>query len=183
MVNRYTYAVPFTAEELHHDYVVCLMSQTEVAQKWGVSQKVVWRALLKSGIASRKAVPRNQRLERNSNWRGGRHLQPQSPRRSAYSDRRYVMVYQPGHTHARQTGYVAEHIVVALDDAKIERLPDGHCVHHVNLQKDDNRPANLAICDHKTHQFYHTQLEELAVRLLLETGVIKFEKGVGYVEA
>ena len=183
MSNHYTYAVPFTAEQLHHDYVVCRMTQAEVGKKWGVSQKVVWRALLKSGVASRKAAPRNQRLERNNNWRGGRTLQPATPRRSVYGDRGYVMAYRPGHPHARANGYVAEHTLVAMETEQLERIPKGHCVHHINLKKDDNTPDNLSVCDHSTHQLYHTQLEELAVKLLLETGRIKFVKGIGYVEA
>lgn len=183
MANRYTYSVPFTDEELHRDYVVCAMTQTEIGEKWGVSQKVVWRALLKAGIAARKAAPRNQRLEKNKNWKGGRRLEAVKPNRSPYPDRGYVSVYLPEHPHARKNGYVAEHIAVALEADGREQLPEGHCVHHVNLKKDDNTPDNLVICDHQTHQFYHTQLEELAVRLLLETGRIKFERGVGYVEA
>lgn len=183
MSNRYSYSVPFTAEQLHADYVGAEMTQVEVAKKWGVSQKVVWRALQKAGVACRKAAVRNQRLERNKNWRGGKTLAPQSSRKSAYSDRSYVMVYDRGHPHARANGYVAEHIKVALKEAEFERLPEGYCVHHVNLKKDDNASSNLEICTHSRHQFYHTQLEELAVKLLLETGRIKFEKGVGYVEA
>lgn len=182
MTNRYSYSVPFTAEQLHADYVGAVMTQTEIAQKWGVSQKVGWRALLKAGIASRKAAPRNQRLEKNNNWRGGRRLDPVTPRKSAYADRGYVSIYRPGHPHQRANGYVAEHIAVALEAAKIERLPDGHCVHHINLRKDDNEPLNLTICDHKTHQHYHTQLEELAVKMLLETGLIVFMEGSGYVK-
>ena len=63
MVNRYTYSAPFTSEQLHHDYVVCGMTQTEVGAKWGVSQKVVWRALRKAGItASTAATPRDGTL-------------------------------------------------------------------------------------------------------------------------
>ena len=183
MSNRYTYRVPFTAEELHDDYVVGQMTQCEIGVKWGVSQKVVWRALLKSGVATRKAAPRSQRLERNNNWKGGRVLQPVKPHKGPYSDRGYIAIYRPEHPHARKNGYVSEHISVALEATGRERLSDGQCVHHINLKKDDNSPSNLTICDHSTHQGYHTQLEELAVRLLLETKLIKFVEGVGYVEA
>lgn len=183
MANRYTYSVPFTAEQLHHDYAVLGMTQEEVGKKWGVSQKVVWRALRKCDIAARRAVPRDQRMERNNGWKGGRHLLAQTPRQSAYADRGYVAVYRPDHAHARANGYVAEHIMVALADAGLDHLPEGTCVHHINLQKDDNASDNLVICDHVTHQRYHTQLEELAVRLLLEAGKIKFKRGFGYVEA
>ena len=182
MTNRYTYSVPFTADELYRDYVVACMTQAEVAKKWGISQHVIWRALLKAGVATRKAAPRNQRLERNKNWRGGRTLQRATARHSVYCDRGYVMIYRPGHSHCRRNGYVAEHTLVALAEAKLDRMPVGHCVHHINLKKDDNAPTNLEICDHKQHQVYHCQLEELAVKLLLETGLIRFEKGVGYVQ-
>lgn len=183
MSNRYTYSVPFTAGELHADYVVSGMTQVEIARKWSVSQKVVWRALLKAGIASRKAAPRNQRLERNNNWRGGVTLSPATGKRAPFLDRGYRLVYKPEHPHAMKAGYVYEHVLVALNAASLERLPQGHCVHHINLRKDDNRPENLEICSHKIHQAHHTKLEELAVQLLLDTGKVKFIPGVGYVEA
>jgi hypothetical protein len=83
--NGYTYSVPFTADELHHDYVACGMTQREIGERWGVSQKVVWRALLKSGIATRKATARNQRLERNPNWKGGRILEAKRAAHAPYA--------------------------------------------------------------------------------------------------
>lgn len=183
MSNRYTYSVPFTAEQLHQDYTVAGMTQREVGDKWGVSQRVVWKALLKSGIASRRATARTQRLERNNNWKGGRILQAVKPERKGFADSGYFYIYRPEHPNAQKRGYVAEHIVVALEAKGLNRLPRGFCVHHINLQKQDNAASNLAICDHRTHQLYHTQLEELAARLLLKAGLITFKEGEGYVEA
>lgn len=55
MSNKYTYSVPFTEEELYEDYVNQVITQAEIARKYGVSQKVVWRALHKMGIPTRKA--------------------------------------------------------------------------------------------------------------------------------
>ena len=182
MSNHYTYSVPFTAEELAEDYVAQKMTQAEVGRKWGVSQKVVWLALKKMGIETRKASPRNQRGAMNPNWKGGRHLAPASASYSPYMDAGYVSIYAPDHAHARKSGYAAEHIVVALAEKGIEKLPSGHCVHHIDLRKNNNDPSNLEICSHKEHQRFHSQLEELAAKMLLETGLIKFERGVGYVK-
>lgn len=182
MSNAYTYCVPFSAEQLAADYLDLKLSQLEIAQKWGVSQKVVWRALKRIGVPSRRAVARNQSGSSNQNWKGGRHLLPAVPHKGPYSDAGYVAVHSPSHPHARKNGYVAEHIVVALDASGRDRLIKGECVHHINLRKDDNRSDNLTICTHKIHQGYHSQLEELAVKLLLETGKIRFSEGVGYVE-
>lgn len=182
MSNRYSYSVPFSAEELHADYVESVMTQAEVGRKWGVSQKVVWRALQRMGIPTRRAVARNQHMSANNNWRGGRHLLPAVAHYGPYADQGYVAIYRPHHPHARKNGYVAEHIVVALECSGADRIASGECVHHINLQKSDNAPDNLAICTYKDHQRYHSQLEELAVKLLLETGQIRFQVGVGYVE-
>ncbi len=69
MANRYTYALPFTKEQLEVDYAAGL-SQTEIAARYKTTQKVVWRAMKNLGIASRKAAKRNQRGENNDSWKG-----------------------------------------------------------------------------------------------------------------
>ena len=47
------------------------MTQAEVAAAIGITQKVVWRLMLRSGIAARVAAKRDQRGHRNAMWRGG----------------------------------------------------------------------------------------------------------------
>jgi hypothetical protein len=46
------------------------MTQTEVALALGVSQKVVFNAMRRLGIKSRKAAKREQRTNKNASWKG-----------------------------------------------------------------------------------------------------------------
>lgn len=47
------------------------LTQREVADRLGVTQKVVFRVMRKHGIAARPAAPRDQSGERNNNWASG----------------------------------------------------------------------------------------------------------------
>ncbi len=181
MSNKYTYSVPFTEEELLHDYTVSLMSQTEIGTKYNTTQHVVWRAMKKMGIATRKAKKRNQYGSLNSSWKGGRVLSGASKRqrgeRAAFGNG-YYYVLQPDHPNAGSGGYVAEHI------AKITKhigraLCKGEVVHHINLNKHDNSIANLAVSNRKQHAIWHNQLEEAAV-ILMKQGLISFTPENGY---
>jgi len=46
------------------------MSQIEVAQELGITQKIVWSRLKENKIKSRIAAPRNQHTIHNNNWKG-----------------------------------------------------------------------------------------------------------------
>lgn len=74
------------------------------------------------------------------NWKGGRTYDPAG----------YVML----NVGSRRP--VQEHICIA-QRALGRPLPRGAQVHHVNEVKDDNRPANLVICqDQAYHSLLHT---------------------------
>lgn len=183
MSNQYTYAAPFTAEELHRDYVQLGMSQGEIAAKYNTTQKVVWRAMHKLGIPTRKAAKRNQLGTNNSTWKGGRVLCAKAKRQRgerAEFGNGYFYLLIPDHPNANKAGYVAEHIAVLT--AHIGRpLREGEMVHHINLNKHDNRIENLALTTAAEHAIWHTQLEELAVSMLLASGLITFDPaGGGY---
>lgn len=47
-------------------------------------------------------------------------------------------------------------------------------VHHINCDKNDNRPENLIVCDRGKHRRLHLQLEEIA-RLMLKSGEVEFD--------
>jgi len=181
MSNKYTYSTPFTEEELYDCYVNQGMSQDEIAVKFGTSQKVVWRAMHKCGIPTRKAAKRNQSRENNSFWKGGRVLvaKTKQPRgHKAEFNNGYYYIINPDHPNANKSGYVAEHIIVATDQRGTP-LQKGEVVHHINLNKHDNRPENLVISDRQQHANWHRQLEEIAVMYMLE-GAITFNPVDGY---
>jgi predicted transcriptional regulator len=46
------------------------MTQSEIGQELGVTQKAVWGFMKRHGIGARVAVKRNQIGERNSTWKG-----------------------------------------------------------------------------------------------------------------
>ena len=69
MSNKYTYSVPFTKEELEASYLAGL-TQHELAERYHVSQKVIWRAMRNFGIKARIAKKRNQSGENNDSWKG-----------------------------------------------------------------------------------------------------------------
>jgi hypothetical protein len=177
--NAYSYKVPFTEEQLRADYFDAGLSQTEVAEKYGTSQKVVWRAMAKLGMQARPPVARNQKGPANNNWRGGRNLMARTPGRPKVSNGGYWSVYAPGHPHANKSGYVLEHLKLATD-ARGRRLDEDECVHHVNLNKHDNSLDNLAIGTRKMHAHWHNQLDEIAVSLMI-IGLVTFTVENGYV--
>jgi len=174
MPNKYTYKVPFTPDQLHSDYYDSVMSQDEIGKKWGVSQKVVHTAMKRCGFLSRKAAPRNQKMEANNNWKGGSYLQPQQKKRQLLLGSGYRMIYAPDHRHAQSAGYVYEHILIALKKYNLDEIPNGFCVHHINLIKNDNDPGNLCLMTRREHALAHNILEDLSIIMLLNTGKIEF---------
>lgn len=181
MSNQYTYTTPFTEKELHRDYFLLKMSQCEIAKKYNTTQKVVWKAMKRLGFQPRKAAKRNQSGNNNSTWKGGRTLQAkkakQRDERSSFGNGYFYLRF-PEHPNANKSGYVAEHIVVATQE-RGRPLNSGEIVHHIDLNKHNNSPSNLAITDKTTHANWHNQLEEIAISFMLE-GLVKFDPQIGY---
>ena len=177
MSNAYTYKVPFTEQQLLHDYHSLRMTQSEIATKYGTTQKVIWRAMMKMGIKARVAAKRDQTREKNAYWKGGRVLVAKK-RGKGFTDNGYFYLHNPSHPNANRSGYVAEHISVATK-ARGRPLVEGEHVHHINLRKHDNREENLIICTRSQHGIWHDQLEKLAASLVEQHQII-FHPTNGY---
>lgn len=66
----------------------------------------------------------------------------------------YVVVKKPGHQHATTNGWVREHIVIACNT--IGRSLEKHeCVHHIDGNKQNNKPENLVVVHRALHARIH----------------------------
>lgn len=121
------------------------MTQKEVADILGVSQKVVCKFMKRSNIPARKAAKRDQTGSKNSFWNGGK----------TQDEFGYVMVQCKEHPRASKCGgYVPEHILIA--EKKIGRyLTENEVVHHINGRKWDNKPENLSVMTKSEHSKLH----------------------------
>lgn len=141
------------ATQLPYDDVVRMyesgMTQAEIGEALGVSQKVVWRFMKNHNIKSRSTAKRNQRGANNSYWKGG----------TIADDAGYVLIKQDGHPRAKKHGgYVREHILV-MERIIGRHLDPDEVVHHINGIKNDNRPENLMLMTRAEHTSYHHKKE------------------------
>jgi len=182
--NGYSYKAPCTAEELYDLYVNKKMSQPQIARQLGVSTKMIYTAMKKMGLPGIKGVSGNKPGPLAGAWKGGRVFQPQ-PRRvagvSGMFGKGYYYIFDPAHPNAAKSGYVAEHVRVAVAARGSPLIRRKEVVHHINLNKEDNRAENLIICTRQQHGEFHNQLEVIAVKLL-NKGLITFNRETGYQE-
>ena len=139
------------------------MSQSEVAEALGVSQKVIHNYMKRHGLQARVAAKRNQMRENNSSWKGGKRINEQG----------YIEIYQPDNPHARHNGYVREHILVAEQMLGRSLLYYGRYdsrneeVHHINGNKQDNNPDNLLVVTALEHRRIHNAVKKEMIDAVL----------------
>lgn len=85
----------------------------------------------------------------NHRWKGGR----------TFTAKGYVMVTAKNHPR-NQHGYIAEHVLVAEGEIGRYLLPN-ECVHHINLDKQDNRPENLIVMTISEHTHKHRGFQKI----------------------
>jgi hypothetical protein len=76
---------------------------------------------------------RSRRGDRRFNWKGGKSI-----------DNGYIRLLKPDHSRANCRGYVYEHLVVM--ENHLERpLTQNENVHHINVDRGDNRFENIEL--------------------------------------
>jgi hypothetical protein len=123
--------------DLRQSIEVRLETQASVAKRLGVDRGTLSRWCRHFHIKTQRTGPRSG--PGHPDWKGGRIRDADG----------YVLVYTPGHPHARKRGagkpvYVAEHRLVMEKTLGRYLLPT-EVVHHVNGVNDDNRPENLEL--------------------------------------
>lgn len=147
------------------------MTQQEVADAMGVTQKVVFKFMRRNNLPARKAAKRYQRMEQNSSWKGGRRINEQG----------YIEIYMPEYKHTRSNGYVREHIYVAEQSiGRTLRFYDvgderNEVVHHINGVKTDNRPENLLVLTVSQHRMLHMAVSKEDVDEVLLSRIHQLE--------
>jgi hypothetical protein len=92
-----------------------------------------------------------------------------------------VIGFRRSRTNGRTAERILEHRQV-MEDLLGRHLTSSERVHHVNQNKQDNRPSNLFLCESPAeHQRAHRSLDKL-VPGLLERGIIRFNRSEGVYE-
>jgi len=130
--------------DLHH---VQDMTTEAIGQMFNCSASAVRRRLVDLKIPKGSGKHRSMRGPSHWSWKGGR-----------YTDGRgYVRVRCPGHPNAGRNGYVLEHRKVASEMLGRALLPHEE-VHHVDGDKTNNSPENLAVVSRGKHQRLHADV-------------------------
>lgn len=92
----------------------------------------------------------------------------------SYTDQHdYLMVHAP--ENGRPNEYVGQHILIA-EKRLGRKLERGEHVHHLNGEKQDNRPSNLVVLNRSEHRALHRQLEAIGMKMV-RSGEIVYRNG------
>ena len=143
-------ATKFHVEEQHlrKRYLEDNWTTGQIAEELKCGSTVVWRAIHQYGLQLDLSEQGRRRTERN---------------KVRYAHQRmsggYRYVKNEGHPLANSNGYVTEHRISA-EIGMGRGLVEGERVHHINLDKHDNAPTNLAVLPTQAiHRMVHEYLD------------------------
>lgn len=120
----------------------------ELGDKVNVSRKTIARHFLKKGFALRTKKEsfsfQNRFGENNNYWKGGKHNKGNG----------YIEIIVEG-----KKWY--EHQYVYCQFHKIEKIPEGYRIHHIDKNKSNNKIENLQLLTHQQHMLLHKQNKRL----------------------
>jgi len=95
---------------------------------------------------------------KNPNWKGGIRI-----------SRGYRLIYQPNHPFRNKTrNDISEHRLI-LEKHLGRYLQPDECVHHINLNRSDNRLKNLYLMEYPQHRCYHRNLKRTYIKWGIKT--------------
>lgn len=130
---------------LVENYFTLLKSVAQIAKELKTSHKFISLCFEYYGLKQRSksdtAKIRNKRL-----FSGYVHRK---------KSQGYVFIKMPSHPRSNKYGYVQEHIVI-MESVIGRPLKNKEVVHHINKNKEDNRPENLMLFrSHSEHITFH----------------------------
>ena len=136
----------------------------EICRIYGLSansRSNLARMLKRNGIKIRKQIGKD-----HHSWKGGKIIKGCG----------YYGIWNPEHPRKDSQGYVYEHTLIY--EEKTGKLPQKkEVLHHINLDKLDNRFENLYLCGNKQHLICHRSIENL-IKPLLDKNIIYFDNGI-----
>lgn len=157
---------------LKQKYEVEKLSTVQIANLVGSTPGNVASHLKHAGISSRSSkdglrarFPEGRFGEQAARWTGGKTIV-----------NNYVAIYAPEHPRGGTTKRVFEHILVA-EKTLGRYLEKDEVVHHINGDKQDNRPENLEVCKRSEHVHHHFTagkgIQELHKRIEYLEGLLR----------
>ncbi len=133
-------------------YVNQKRSTESIADEVGCHSGLIYDMLSKRLKVKMRSMSEAQRLvdrtrENSANWKGGKYTHVTG----------YIFVRAPEHHLSHPNGYIAEHRLV-MEEKLGRELKLGEVVHHIDGDKQNNDPDNLALMNRAQHVFEHKQI-------------------------
>lgn len=142
--------VDIPAAELTRMYVDEKMKMEDIAKHFKCGESTVRTKIVQLGLTLDRGEGLARRMARNS-----------KKYKREYNSRGYKRIMFPQHPRSNRDGYVDEHRYVA-EQALGRYLEFGEQVHHINVDKGDNRVENLAVLTKAEHATTHKYMERVA---------------------